>query len=130
MNSMESKVAPFGEAVPIDELVTQVYDSAQPDVKSRMLAQLVGKVFEAAPSALQSRLLHQLMRPLGLLSLLVVANGVFAKLWFRSTWPDMQTQLEDAPNVQASDVILLVEYVQQVSVDAVDGVAQLLKRCQ
>ena len=133
MNPIDVTGAPFLmtgnqdiDAVPIDELVTQVYGIAQPEVKSRMLAQLVGIVYEAAPPTLQSRLLNQLIRPLGILSLLGIANGIFAKLWFRSTWPDMQTQLDDAPNVQASDVILLVEHVQQVSVEAVDGLAHLL----
>jgi hypothetical protein len=114
------------QEVPIDELVSQAYGSALPEVKSRMLAQLVGKVYETAPPTLQSRLLHQLIRPLGILSLLAIANGIFAKLWFRSTWPEMQVQLEDAQNIRTSDVILLVEHVQQVSMDAVDGLAHLL----
>ena len=133
MNSIDATGSPFltapdrvVEEVPIDELVSQAYGSAQPEVKNHMLATLVGKVYEVAPPTLQSRLLHQLIRPLGMLSLLGVADGIFAKLWFRSTWPDMQAQLEDAPSVQGSDVILLVEHVQQVSVEAVDGLAHLL----
>ena len=34
--------------------------------------------------------------------------------------------LEDAQRVQASDVAALVDHVQQVSIEALDGVAQLL----
>lgn len=112
--------------VPIEELVSQVYESAQPVVRSRMLAQLVGKVYETAPETLRGRLLEQLLRPLGVLSLVVVANGIFAKILFRSGWPNLRLQLEEVQKVRASDVIELVDHVQQVSVEALDGLAQLL----
>jgi hypothetical protein len=71
-------------------------------------------------------MLEILLRPLGVLSLLAVANGVFARVRFRGGWPDLHVRLEDAQNVQASDVITLVDYVQQVSTHTVDGLAQLL----
>lgn len=88
--------------------------------------QLVGQVYELAPAVERSHMLEILLRPLGVLSLLAVANGVFAKIRFRGGWPDLQVRLEDAQNVQASDVITLVDYVQQVSTHTVDGLAQLL----
>jgi hypothetical protein len=91
-----------------------------------MIARLVGQVYEAAPATERRRLLEHLMRPLGVLSLLAVADGIFAKIRFRSGWPDLHVRLEDAQNVQASDVITLVSYVQQVSVRAVDGLADML----
>lgn len=90
------------------------------------IAQLVGEVFEAAPPAEKSRLLAHLMKPLGLLSLVAIANGIFAKIRFRASWPDPHTALEDVQNVQASDVITLVNYVQQVSTTAVDSLTDLL----
>lgn len=90
------------------------------------IPQLVAEVYEAAPLAERTRLIAYLMRPLGVLSLVVVANGIFAKALFRSTWPDMQLRLEDISNVRPTDVIDLVDRVQQVSVEAVDGLAQLL----
>jgi hypothetical protein len=88
--------------------------------------QLVGQVYELAPAVERSHMLEILLRPLGVLSLLAVANGVFAKIRFRGGWPDLHVRLEDAQNVQASDVITLVDYVQQVSTHTVDGLAQLL----
>lgn len=88
------------------------------------IPELVGQVYEAAPVAERTRLLKHLMRPLGILSLVAVANGIFAKAWFRS--PDLQLRLEDVGNVQVTDVIALVDRVQQVSVEAVDGLAQLV----
>lgn len=90
------------------------------------IAQLVGQVYESAPPAERSRLIEQLLRPLGVLSLVAVANGIFAKIRFRSGWPDLHVQLEDVQNVQASDIIVLVNHVQQVSVQAVNDLAGVL----
>lgn len=90
------------------------------------IAQLVGQVYELAPPAERRRLLEHLIKPLGVLSLVAVANGIFASIRFRGGWPDLHVRVEDAQNVQARDVITLVNYVQQVSVHAVDGLAHLL----
>ena len=88
--------------------------------------QLVGQVYEAAPALEKSHMLELLLRPLGVLSLVSVAGGIFAKVRFRGGWPDLHVRLEDAQEVQARDVISLVDYVQQVSVHAVDGLAQMI----
>lgn len=90
------------------------------------IAHLVGQVYESAPPAERSRLLEQLLKPLGVLSLVAVANGIFAKIRFRGGWPELHVRLEDAQNVQVSDVITLVNHVQQVSVQAVIGLADVL----
>jgi len=90
------------------------------------IAQLVGQVYEYAPPAERSRLLAHLLRPLGVLSLVAIANGIFATIRFRSSGPDLHVPLEDAQNVQVSDIITLVNHVQQVSVHAVDGLADML----
>ena len=90
------------------------------------IAQLVGQVYEYAPPAERSRLLAHLLRPLGVLSLVAIANGIFAKIRFRSGGPDLHVPLEDAQNVQVSDIIALVNHVQQVSAHAVDGLADML----
>ena len=97
----------------------------QPDTEIPV-SQLVAQVYESAPPALRSRLLEQLLKPLGILSLVAVANGIFANIRFHSGWPDMHIQIEDAQNVQSSDVIALVERVQQVSVESVNGLARML----
>jgi hypothetical protein len=90
------------------------------------IAQLVAEVYESAPPAERSRLLEHLLRPLGVLSLVAVANGIFASIRFRSGWPDIHVRPEDAQNVQPSDVVSLVNHVQQVSFHAVDGLANML----
>lgn len=101
--------------------------AAQAAASDAAIAELVGQVFDAAPVPEKRRLLAHLMRPLGLLSLVAVANGIFAKLRFRDGWQDIQPRLEDIQTVHTSDVVALVDHVQQVSVEAVDNLAHLLK---
>ena len=113
MNSKESL-----EVLPAQEADCQASDIT--------IAQLVGEVYEAVPAVEKIRLLEQLLRPLGVLALVAVANGIFARIRFRGGWPQLHVRLEDTHQVRASDVITLVDYVQQVSVDAVDGLAHLL----
>ncbi|MDR3368745.1 hypothetical protein [Rhodoferax sp.] len=90
------------------------------------VAQLVAQVYEAAPVAEKSRLLEHLLRPLGVLALVAVADGVFATIRFRGGWPQLHVRLEDAQGVRASDIATLVDYVQQISVNAIDGLAQVI----
>lgn len=111
---------------PEDQRTTTAPGAASEPLAEIALSQLVADVYEAAPLALRSRLLEQLMRPLGVLALVAVANGIFAKIRFRSGWPELQVRAEDAQGVQASDVMALVDRVQQVSVESVDGLAKLL----
>jgi hypothetical protein len=108
--------------------VTEVLGSDEPGchASETTIAYMVGKVFETAPLAERSRLLEHLLQPIGVLGLVAVANGIFARIRFRSGWPNPHVRIEDAQNVQASDVIKLVEYVQQVSVQTVDGLAQIV----
>lgn len=111
---------------PIDTQHWRNVENLNDQMSEISIPQLVGEVYESAPPAERSRLLAHLLKPLGVLSLVAVANGIFAKIRFRSGWPDIQVPLEDAQNVQASDVISLVSHVQQVSVHAVDGLAGIL----
>jgi hypothetical protein len=83
------------------------------------IPELFAEVYGAVPAVERGRLLEQLMRPLGVLSLFGIAGGIFANIRFRSGWKDIQ-------RVSASEVVTLVDHVQQVSVETVDGMAQLL----
>ena len=112
--------------IPVEQLLDEIYQSAPAAVRSNLLSQLVAKVYEIAPAHERTRMLEQLMMPLGVLSLVAVANGIFAKIRFRGGWPDLNVRLEDAQNVQAGNVVALVNHVQQVSVQAVYGLADLL----
>jgi hypothetical protein len=90
------------------------------------IPQLVAEVYEAAPDVERGHLLAELLRPLGALSLVAIADGIFAKIRFRSGWQDLNVRVDDLQNVRAAHVIALVDHAQQVSVEAVDGLAQLL----
>jgi hypothetical protein len=71
-------------------------------------------------------MLEHLMRPLGILSLMAIANGVFAGIRMRNPSIDPQVALEDTSAIQPNDVVKLADWVQQVSVEAFDGLTQLL----
>jgi hypothetical protein len=90
------------------------------------LPQLVGEVYEAAPVAVRSRMIEQLLRPLGVLSLAFVANGVFSKIRFLGGWPDLHIRPDQLESVRAEDVIALVEYVQQASWEVLVGLTRVL----
>ncbi|MBK7548663.1 MAG: hypothetical protein IPI20_12970 [Rhodoferax sp.] len=111
---------------PIEQLVDEVYESATPAMKNQMLAQLVGQVYETAPNTERKRLVEHLMKPLGILSLAAVANGIFVKIRFKGGWSDGPARMDDAQGVQVSDVIDLANFAQQVSTEAIGGLAQML----
>lgn len=90
------------------------------------IPELVGDVYESAPPDERGRLLEQLLRPLGALSLFRIAGGIFVKARLNGGWQDLHIRLEDIQGIRANHVIALVEHVQQVSIEAVDGLAQML----
>lgn len=112
--------------IPVDQLVEEVFEGAPPAVQEHMLTQLVGQVYDASPPLLRRSLLEHLMRPLGVLALVAVGSGVFAKIRFRSGWPQMSMRLEDLREVHTTDVLALVNHVQQMGSGALIGLGQLL----
>ncbi|WP_382158098.1 hypothetical protein [Hydrogenophaga sp. ANAO-22] len=90
------------------------------------IPELVAEVYETALPTDRGHMLEQLLRPLGVLSLVAIADGVFAKIRFRGGWQEFHVRLEDIPNVQSADIVALVDHAQQVSVEAVDGLARLV----
>lgn len=100
-------------------------ESGEP-VSDDRIAQLVGQVYAAGPAVEQSRLIEHLLRPLGVLSLVAVANGIFAQFRLRGGWQDFQVRMEDAQSVSPNDVVALVHHVQQVQVEAVDGLVKIV----
>lgn len=96
---------------------------AAPDLQ---IPELMAQVYEAAPAVERCHLLEQLLQPLSLLSLAAVAGGVFAQIRLRCGWQQLDVRLDDLQNVRSADVAALVDYAQQVSVETVDGLAQML----
>jgi hypothetical protein len=91
------------------------------------ISELVAQVYQAAPQEEQRELLAVLLRPLGLLSLAAIGNGIFAQLRLKSGWPEFRPAVQDLERVRASDVVALVHHVQQVSIETVYGLSGLLK---
>ena len=87
---------------------------------------LVAEVFDAAPIDAKAHLLEVLLRPLGLMSLFGIAGGVFARARLHAGWPELHVRPEDIVSVRPVDVSALVAFVQQVSWEAMDGVATIL----
>ncbi len=90
------------------------------------VAELVAQVYETAPPEFRITLLEQLLKPLGVLSLMGIADGIFAKIRFSSGWPSMTIRVEDANKVQLKDIVALVGRLQQGSIDSLDGIAKLI----
>jgi hypothetical protein len=91
-----------------------------------LLPALVARVYAEATPAVRGRLLEHLLRPLSLLSLAAVANGLFAQLTMGDGWVQRKVSLDDANRVDTSDVIALVHHVQQVSVQAVESLSKVI----
>jgi len=90
------------------------------------VAELIGVVYTEIPPVEQRHLLSQILKPLGLLSLAAVANGVFARLWLRGDSQHEHLRLDDAHNLPPSDIVALVHFVQQVSAETIEGLASTL----
>lgn len=87
---------------------------------------LVAQVYESAPAAERCHLVATLLRPLGVLSLVAIANGIFAKIRFRNAGQELNVRVDDLQNVHAADMVALVHHAQQVSVETVDSLVHLL----
>ncbi|MEO7937202.1 MAG: hypothetical protein ABIR55_01120 [Burkholderiaceae bacterium] len=111
---------------PVHTVPAQSQELAISQANDDALPQLVGQIYAAAPGPERSRLLEFLMRPLGVLALVAVADGIFAKIRFSAGWPHLHVPLEDANRIQPDDIAQLVDRVQQVSTDAMDGLAAVV----
>ena len=98
----------------------------RPGQSDQDIPQLVAQLYCDASPPEKSRLLELLVRPLGLLPLFALADGVFAKIWFRNGQDRLNIRVEDALAVSGSDIATLVSYVQQSSVEVLDGLLQII----
>jgi hypothetical protein len=98
----------------------------RPGQSDQDIPQLVAQLYCDASPPEKSRLLELLVRPLGLLPLFALADGVFARIWFRNGQDRLNIKVEDALAVSGSDIATLVSYVQQSSVEVLDGLLQII----
>ena len=110
-------------SIPVEKLITEVYEASPENVKKDMLNLLVVGAYEASPPLLRKSLLEQLIRSVGLVT---VAGGVFAEIRLRESWPNGLVNSRDLQIIRKADVLALVDYVQQVSSSAIADVVQML----
>ncbi len=91
------------------------------DTPEQEVAELVGQVYAQAPETERERLLVALLPAAGLLSLVAVANGVFARIRLDEQWPSLRRLHDELVRVQPTDVSALVERLQFTRSDALDG---------
>jgi hypothetical protein len=87
---------------------------------------LIGQIYESAPLTLRARIIEQLMRPLGVLGLMAVANGIFVGIRLRDRTACPRVVIEDATAILPSDVVALADWALQVSSEAIDGMSKLI----
>jgi hypothetical protein len=85
------------------------------------LVELIAKAYEEAPPSIRRRILEHLLRPLGILSLMGVSNGVFARVCERAGWSDFSIRVADTHKIDSAEVMALASYVQQYSAKAFHG---------
>jgi hypothetical protein len=122
-----ANVLHFFGATKMNPTFEQSVSESSPVTKGGLsVPKLIGQVYESAPLTLRARIIEQLMRPLGVLGLMAVANGIFAGIRLRElpTYPGVG--IEDATVILPSDVVALADFVQQVSREAVDGLSKLI----
>jgi hypothetical protein len=109
-------------------LMTSNHPTTMTAEPSQLVPALVAKVYEESSPIVRKRLLEHLLKPLSVLSLAAIANGVFANITLGKGWGWSTAHIssEDAQRVKTGDVLALVHHVQQVSVQAIDSLSHLL----
>lgn len=88
----------------------------------------VAGLYREAQASLRAQLLERLMRPLGLLGLVGVADGAFAALRQRHGWKSADITAEDTQLIDADQVFQLAAYLQERVPEGFALVADLLSR--
>ena len=101
-------------------------NQAAKDLAARPMPELVARLYADAPPAEKSRLLEPLLRPLGLLSLFALADGAFARIWLRNGASELRVSPDEAQAISADHIADLVGYLEQASVESLDGLCQVI----
>jgi hypothetical protein len=98
-----------------------------PSLKRPSLLPLqISRLYVEASADFKTKLLECLMRPMGALGLVAVADGVFAMLRHRHGWQRLQVTAEDTFAVSADHVYQLAGYLQESAPEVFRQVGQLL----
>jgi len=112
-----------------DPELARAVSAESPEEQGKALSMLIGQVYESASPPLKARLLQRLIAPLGVLAAVAVARGAFARLKLQTGWQDLQGLQSLAPELQkisADDVVALADRVQLVGTDALLRLADVI----
>ncbi|WP_019575114.1 hypothetical protein [Curvibacter lanceolatus] len=97
-----------------------------PEEQGKALSLLIGQVYESASPPLKARLLQRMIAPLGVLAAVAVAHGAFARLKLQTGWHDLQSLAPELQKISADDVVALADRVQLVGTDALLRLADVI----
>ena len=90
------------------------------------VARLVSRVYRAANDAMRADMLASLLRPLGILSLVAVASGAFARLLQRNGVVPDTISTADIVRYSSDQIFELTLFVHEVNPDALQQLAEQL----
>lgn len=100
--------------------------SAVDDARRPMVPRLMSRLYRSAAEPLRARMLRCLIRPLGPLGLVAIASGAFADVLRRGSERGLDIPLDSLGRYSNDQVVELVQFVQQVSPEAIQQVTSLL----
>jgi len=89
------------------------------------IPELIADVYANATAALRARLIECLLRPVGPLALVAIAAGTFGAFLHRRQ-RSLAVSLDDAARISADQMLELARYVEQLSPDTFQQVGTLL----
>jgi hypothetical protein len=91
-----------------------------------VVARLVSRVYRAANDAMRAEMLARLLRPLGILSLVAVASGAFARLLQSNGVVPDTISTADVVRYSSDQILELTLFVQEVNPDTLQQLAEQL----
>ncbi len=96
-------------------------------VRRQAITRIVGQVYASVPPQEQIILVEKLLKPLGVLSLATVANGIFLKTKFLNCSKGSGVTLDQIEKIRPTEVMELTNRVQQVDAETIDAIARTIK---
>jgi len=137
--SLNTEPTPVPAGLPSALLARQLDDpeqaravTANPSAdQGKAVSLLIAQVYESASPPLKARLLQRMIAPLGVLATVAVAHGAFARLKLQTGWQDLQGLQSLTPELQkisADDVVALADRVQLLGTDALLRLADVISQ--
>ena len=135
--SLNTEPAPVPAGLPTAVLARQIGGpelaravvAESPEQQGKALSLLIGQVYASASPLLKARLLQRLVAPLGVLAAVAVAHGAFARIKLQTGWqelPGLQGLGPELQKISVDDVVALADRVQLLGTDALLRLADLI----